>query len=57
MCSAANESAMKEGGGIGLNEGIVYLMGIPYVLLAILAGVFFRKQIRGFVQDLKEIHP
>lgn len=56
MCSAANESAMGEGGGIGLNEGIVYLMGIPYLLLAILGGVFFRKQIRGFIQDVKEIH-
>lgn len=56
MCSAANESAMENGGGIGLNEGIVYLLGIPYLLLAIMGAVFYRKKIRGFVQDLKEIH-
>lgn len=56
MCSATNESALNEGDGLGLNEGIIYLMGIPYLLLGILGYLFFRKKISGFFQELKEIH-
>lgn len=56
MCSATNESALNEGEGLGINEGIIYLMGIPYLLFAILGYVFFRKKISGFFQELKEIH-
>ncbi len=56
MCRATNQSALQEGGGLGINQGIMYLMGIPYLLLAILGWVFFRKRIGGFFRDMQEIH-
>lgn len=56
MCSATNETAMQEGEGLGINQGIIYLMGIPYVLLGFLGFLFFRKRISGFVREMKEIH-
>jgi hypothetical protein len=48
MCKATAESATEnvdKGIGEGLNAGIVYLMLIPYVLLATVGLVFFRKKI------------
>lgn len=57
MCSATNESALEEGSGYGINEGIIYLMGIPYLLLGILGFMFFRKRIGGFLKEMREIHP
>ena len=48
MCKATAESATEhvdKGIGEGLNAGIVYLMLAPYVLLATIALVFFRKKI------------
>jgi hypothetical protein len=48
MCKATAESATEnvdKGIGEGLNAGIVYLMLVPYVLLATVALVFFRKKI------------
>ena len=48
MCKATAESATEnvdKGIGEGLNNGIVYLMLIPYVLLGTIAIVFFRKKI------------
>lgn len=48
MCKATAESATEnvdKGIGEGLNAGIVYLMLIPYALLATVALVFFRKKI------------
>jgi hypothetical protein len=51
MCKATAESASEhvdKGIGEGLNSGIVYLMGIPYILLAIIALVFYRKKIWSF---------
>ncbi len=56
MCKATNESALSEGGGMGINEGILYLMGIPYLLLGILGYLFFRKKIGGFFREMREIH-
>lgn len=45
MCSAVVESNQKSGGQFaeGLNAGILYLMGIPYLLLVGLGFVLFRK--------------
>jgi hypothetical protein len=57
MCKATNESAMDEDSGFGINEGIIYLMGIPYILLGILGFMFFRKKIGGFLKEMREIHP
>ena len=48
MCKATAESASEhvdKGIGAGLNSGIVYLMLAPYLLLATVALVFFRKKI------------
>jgi hypothetical protein len=48
MCKATAESATEhvdKGIGEGLNTGIVYLMLVPYILLATVALVFFRKKI------------
>lgn len=56
MCSATNESALQENTGIGINEGIIYLMGIPYLLLGLLGFLFFRKKIAGFFREFSEIH-
>jgi len=51
MCKATAETANQNTSGSlaeGLNTGIVYLMLIPYTLLAIIAVVFFRKRIANF---------
>lgn len=44
MCRATIESSISDGGGIGtgFNSGILYLMMMPYVLLA-LVGYFWYK--------------
>jgi hypothetical protein len=54
MCKATAESATEnidKGIGEGLNSGIVYLMLIPYVLLATLGLVFFRKKIMALFRS------
>ncbi len=59
MCKAVAENATDEAGyGLanGLNNGILYLMGIPYVLLVILFAVFYRNRIKGFLKSFNEIH-
>lgn len=51
MCRATAETAAKhldKGIGAGLNAGIIYLMGIPYMLLMTVAVVFYRKKIAAF---------
>jgi len=48
MCRATAESASEnvdKGIGEGLNSGILYLMGAPYILLAVVGVIFFRKKI------------
>ena len=49
MCKAVAEDSAADGGlGRGLNAGILYLMAIPYALLATLGVVFFwRKKVRN----------
>ena len=54
MCKATAESAtenVNKGIGEGLNAGIVYLMLVPYVLLATIALVFFRKKIAAIFRS------
>ena len=43
MCKAAVESNLDSGGlkGAGLNDGILYLMSIPYILMLIFAIAFY----------------
>lgn len=59
MCKAvAEQSGDSEGWGLalGLNSGIMLLMFVPYLLLATLFIVFFRKQISGFLKSFSNIH-
>ncbi len=59
MCKAVAEQGVDENGygvAAGLNSGIIFLMGIPYVLLAILVLVFFRKRFMGFWKSFNNIH-
>ena len=48
MCKAAVEANLKAGGstGEGLNQGILYLMAMPYIAL-LLFGVFYYLQKRN----------
>ncbi|GAB5540120.1 MAG: hypothetical protein Salg2KO_22230 [Salibacteraceae bacterium] len=45
MCGAVAETAQKNGSDVaeGLNAGILYLMGIPYILLMGIGVLMFRK--------------
>lgn len=47
MCKKNVESNLESGGNIGkgINKGILYLLGIPYILIASIGFIFFRKQI------------
>ena len=47
MCKAVVEANLKEGGsaGAGLNEGILYLMAMPYIIV-LLFGLFYYLQQR-----------
>jgi hypothetical protein len=47
MCRAVTGSNMYDDGfvGTGLNPAIIYLMVLPYILLSLVAFVFFRRQI------------
>ena len=53
MCRAVAESGDKNGQHVvgGLNNGILYLMAIPYVLIFF----FFRKKIWGFLKELRAL--
>ena len=48
MCKAVVEANLKEGGsaGAGLNEGILYLMATPYIII-MLFGLFYFLQKRS----------
>jgi len=44
MCRAVSESNLKSGGAaaIGLNNGIMYLMAFPYIMIAGVAFLWYR---------------
>ena len=47
MCKQVAEDTAEDGGqavGLGLNNGIKYLLVIPYILFGIFMTVFFRKK-------------
>jgi hypothetical protein len=59
MCKAVAESATDEHGNHvsgGINAGIIYMMGVPYLLLGVLALVFFRDKIKSIIQEFRSIH-
>ena len=48
MCKAVAEDQAAEGPS-GINDGILYIMIVPYIILF----VVFRKKIFGFLKELK----
>jgi hypothetical protein len=47
MCRSAVESAMKDEGntkGLGLNDGIMYLLAVPYLAAAVVGGIWYVKR-------------
>jgi hypothetical protein len=44
MCRAVSESNLKGGGAaaVGLNNGIMYLMAFPYIMIATVAYLWYR---------------
>jgi hypothetical protein len=59
MCKAVAEDSINNDGygiALGLNNGIMLLMFVPYILLGTLLFVFFRKQIGGFLKSFSNIH-
>ena len=55
LCRANAESDLQNGGSTakGLNAGILYLMGIPYLILGTLFFLFFKKQILQKINAFK----
>lgn len=49
MCKAVAETGNGTGKAGGLNDAILYLMAVPYILLF----VFFRKRIFTFLKELR----
>ncbi len=49
MCKMSAESNLANGGteGLGLNGGILYLLAMPYLLVSVLAFVWWRKRKQG----------
>lgn len=50
MCRSAVESGLKEEGntiGIGLNDGIIYLLAAPYLLVLVIGGLWYRRYRRS----------
>jgi hypothetical protein len=50
MCKAQLESSDGDIGN-GLNSGILYLMIIPYILLTVMAIVFFKGRIKSSIRN------
>ena len=53
MCRYVSESAGENGSGItrGLNNGILYILGIPYMLLLGIGFLLFKKRREIFSSD------
>ena len=57
MCKAVAEDSAEDGSlGRGLNSGILYLMGIPYAIMAFFAWFVFRKRKEATDVALSLIH-
>ena len=46
MCRAAAETNLAQGGteGMGLNKGILYMLSIPYLLIATIGYIWWRNK-------------
>jgi len=47
MCKASAEANIREGGtkALGLNAGILYLFLAPYLLVLIIGGIFYYRNV------------
>lgn len=54
MCRATAETNLANGGteGQGLNNGIMYLLGMPYLLIGTLAYLWWRNRKHGMDEDV-----
>lgn len=55
MCKATAESSQQldeDTKGNGINRGILYILFVPYSLLMVMFGIFFRHRIKGFLRDI-----
>ena len=62
MCKASVESSQHHHDqhrqvGMGLNKGILMLLGIPYLLLMFMLWYFFRNKLKAFFQSIVNIYP
>jgi len=60
MCKMAAESNLDHGGsaGAGLNKGILFMLSMPYLIVACLGFVWFKHRNRPedeFIQDVEEL--
>ena len=58
MCRMSAEADLKSGGtkAKGLNEGIVYMLGFPYILLGTLGFIWYRERRRiGEAEQLTDL--
>ena len=53
MCRAALESEADNSQAEGINNGIVYLMAIPYILFGVAIALYFRRFSRKTETSLK----
>lgn len=56
MCKAAATSSIENNSsdvGKGLNDGILYLMTVPYIILGSIFFFAFKKQILAKIKELK----
>ncbi len=53
MCKAAAESNLQGGGtdGLGLNNGILYMLATPYLLIAGIIFMYWRNRRRDRVEE------
>lgn len=53
MCKSALEANLKEGGkhGLGINAGILYLLLLPYLSIAVIGFLWWRKRHGLWVEE------
>jgi heme/copper-type cytochrome/quinol oxidase subunit 2 len=54
MCRASAETGNGAGKANGLNDAILYLMAIPYIILFALF-FYFRKKIWAFLKEMRSL--
>ncbi len=57
MCKMAAESNLENGGsaGAGLNKGILFMLSVPYIIVACLGFVYFKNRNKTEDEALAEV--